>query len=124
MQVEPRLGANYLGNGLTSFRVWAPNAQKVELRLQLQPEAPQKLLIERSPEGNGYFYSVLDGVFPGARYAFKLDQAKERPDPASRYQADGVHGPSEVIDQSFPWKDSTWKGHALEKYVIYELHVG
>ena len=49
---------------------------------------------------------------------------REFPDPVSRYQPEGVHGPSEVVDSAFPWTDRQWFGLPIEKYVIYELHVG
>ena len=74
--------------------------------------------------GCGYFQAVVDGVSAGALYRYRLDGKKERPDPASRYQPQGVHGPSQIVDSRFDWKDSEWRGIPLEKYVFYELHVG
>jgi maltooligosyltrehalose trehalohydrolase len=72
----------------------------------------------------GYFAAELAGVEPGSLYFFRLDRHKERPDPASRGQPQGVHGPSQVIDPQFPWSDVDWAGLPLKDYVIYELHVG
>ena len=61
----------------------------------------------------------------GTRYQYRLDGERYRPDPASRYQPEGVHGPSVVVDPSdFPWTDQAFRGHALADLVLYELHVG
>jgi len=72
----------------------------------------------------GYFAAVLEGVEPGSRYFFRLNGHQDRPDPASRFQPQGVHGPSEVVDPHFPWSDDSWAGLPLRDYVIYELHAG
>ncbi|MFN4259620.1 MAG: malto-oligosyltrehalose trehalohydrolase [Gemmataceae bacterium] len=114
------LGAIYLGNHRTSFRVWAPKVQQVEVRLI----APRVRLEPLTATANGYFEGIIDDVPPGSRYFFRLDGGKERPDPASRYQPEGVHGPSEVFDPRFDWHDDAWFGLSLPDYVIYELHVG
>ena len=74
--------------------------------------------------GCGYFHAVAEGISAGALYRYRLDGEKERPDPASRYQPQGVHGPSQIVDSRFNWSDSEWRGIPLEKYVLYELHVG
>ena len=74
--------------------------------------------------GGGYFHAVVEDVSAGAFYQYRLDDQKERPDPASRYQPQGVHGPSQIVDGQFDWNDSEWRGLPLEKYVFYELHVG
>jgi maltooligosyltrehalose trehalohydrolase len=73
----------------------------------------------------GYHRVSVDNVSAGSRYLFRLDSTLERADPASRFQPEGVHGPSQVVDlQSFSWTDAAWKGFALEDSVFYELHVG
>jgi maltooligosyltrehalose trehalohydrolase len=120
MRNEITLGAIYLGGGRCEFRVWAPHARKVEVHL-VSPEeriAPLEIL-ER-----GYHGGEVKEVHPGALYLYRLDGEKERPDPASRYQPQGVHRASQVVDPAFPWTDSRWFGLPLEDYVIYELHVG
>src|SRR5208283_1818802 len=61
---------------------------------------------------------------PGTRYFYRLDGNKERPDPASKFQPEGVHGPSQVIDPHFVWEGPHWSGIPLSHYVLYELHVG
>ena len=77
------------------------------------------------PSEHGYFDVTVSGTEPGARYRYVLDGQKERPDPASRFQPDGVHGPSEVIDpDAFQWSDDDWTGLPFQQLVIYELHVG
>jgi maltooligosyltrehalose trehalohydrolase len=73
---------------------------------------------------NGYFHAVAKEMSDGTLYRYRLDQEKERPDPASRLQPRDVHGPSQVISHRFSWNDSSWQGLSLEKYVLYELHVG
>jgi maltooligosyltrehalose trehalohydrolase len=74
--------------------------------------------------GDGYHQATLEDVEPGRRYLLRLDGARDRPDPASRHQPEGVHGPSEVVNASFPWTDAGWFGRPLREYVTYELHVG
>ncbi len=76
------------------------------------------------PAERGYFRAIVDDVAPGALYRFRLNGETERPDPASRYQPQGVHGPSQILDDRYDWNVSNWSGLPLEKYVIYELHVG
>lgn len=114
-------GAVYLGGGRCRFTVWAPRAQKVGVYLM----APQERKVELKPQGEGYFSHILEGVAPGSQYFYILDGDQERPDPASRYQPEGVAGPSQVVDPAaFPWTDCHWRGAAREKLVFYELHVG
>jgi maltooligosyltrehalose trehalohydrolase len=67
---------------------------------------------------------MVDGIEPGSLYMYRLDEGKERPDPASRSQPQGVHGPSEVVSPNFEWEDARWFGLALQDYTICELHVG
>jgi maltooligosyltrehalose trehalohydrolase len=115
-----RLGATLLGEGLCRFYVWAPFARHVDVRILSPRETVQPL--ER--QTRGYHEAVLRGVQAGCLYMYRLDGEKERPDPASRHQPQGVHGPSGVIDSGFPWGDDTWSGIPLKDYLIYELHVG
>lgn len=68
---------------------------------------------------------MAENVFPGTSYIYRLDDERERPDPASRFQPEGVHGPSQVVDpHEFRWDDGDWKGTPLKDYIVYELHVG
>lgn len=73
----------------------------------------------------GYWKSVVKNVFPGSLYFYRLEDKIDRPDPASRFQPDGIHGPSQIIDpNAFLWGDDDWKGIPLKNFIIYELHVG
>ncbi len=117
---DSALGAVPLGDGRCRFRVWAPWAETVHVHLL----TPQERLSLLSPEPNGYHCGVIDNVDPGALYRYRLDARLERPDPASRFQPQGVHGPSQVTDARFDWTDNSWRGPPLRRYVIYELHVG
>jgi maltooligosyltrehalose trehalohydrolase len=119
---DPRnlLGASLLADGSCRFLVWAPQAERVDLRLL---GASERLVpMERKP--SGYHETRVEALAPGALYRYRLNGDKERPDPASRFQPEGVHGPSQVLDSSFAWEDRAWFGLPLERYVIYELHVG
>jgi maltooligosyltrehalose trehalohydrolase len=73
---------------------------------------------------DGQYFQGSAPAAAGDRYWYWLDKAVRRPDPASRSQPDGVHGPSQVIDPTFAWSDSEWRGTALEECIFYELHVG
>jgi maltooligosyltrehalose trehalohydrolase len=75
------------------------------------------------PLEGGYFSAHVDKIAVATRYRYCLDGQWERPDPASRFQPEGVHGPSEVVDRNFAWTEG-WSGIPLEQYVLYELHVG
>jgi len=116
---EP-LGARLLRENACGFLVWAPRVSRVEICIT----EPRDRRIPMQAVGCGYFHAVVEGVAPGALYQYRLGHEKERPDPASRYQPRGVHGPSQVADDRFSWNDSRWRGLALERYVLYELHVG
>jgi maltooligosyltrehalose trehalohydrolase len=113
------LGAAWRSNGQCSFLVWAPRAERVELNLE--GAAPLRFRLER--RDHGYHYGEAPAV-PGDLYTLTLDGGPPRPDPASRFQPQGVHGPSAVVDSHFPWSDGAWKGLPLDRYVFYELHVG
>jgi maltooligosyltrehalose trehalohydrolase len=117
---NPRLGATHEGENRCHFCVWAPFARQVEVRI-LAPEE-QTVLLTR--EECGYHQRLVDNVSVGSLYLYRLDGLKERPDPASRYQPRGVHGPSQVIDPCFPWDDDHWSGLRLQDYLFYELHAG
>jgi maltooligosyltrehalose trehalohydrolase len=117
---QERLGATYLGDGRTRFVVWAPAAEQVEVLL-LSPEARPHPM-ERGERG--YFRAVLEDVEPGASYLYRLDGERDRPDPASRFQPQDVHGPSQVVSGEFAWGDECWFGIPLDRYILYELHVG
>jgi len=72
----------------------------------------------------GYFHGVIEAVEPGTLYFYLIDNHRSHPDPASRFQPQGVHGPSQVVGSRFPWEDGSWTGLRLRDYVIYEIHTG
>jgi maltooligosyltrehalose trehalohydrolase len=119
-RVYGRLGAELLDGNKCNFLVWAPRASSVEISLS----EPRDRKVSMQPAERGYFRATVDDVAPGALYRFRLNGEAERPDPASRYQPQGVHGPSQIVDDRYEWNVSNWRGLPLEKYVIYELHVG
>jgi maltooligosyltrehalose trehalohydrolase len=92
--------------------------------VELHLTAPEDRVVAMRPTGMGYFETTVDGVRPGTRYLYRLDGGDERPDPASRSQPTTVHEPSEVIDPSHPWADEHWYGLPLDRYIVYEMHVG
>jgi malto-oligosyltrehalose trehalohydrolase len=102
------------------FRLWAPRASSVFL----QVKEPLAQLIPMEHEPGGWFSTSTSVAGPGARYCYLVD-GQAFPDPASRYQPEGVHGPSEVVDpRAYEWGDSGWRGRRWEEIVIYELHLG
>lgn len=120
MDKDKTLGAAYLGNDRCRFTVWAPFTDMVEVRVV----SPRESIVELVRDEKGYHQAVIDEVKPGTLYLYRLDGEKERPDPASRFQPQGVHGPSLVVNPDFSWQDDDWSGLPLRDYVIYELHVG
>src|SRR5687768_16287053 len=110
-------GAAVVADGVR-FSVWAPNATRVEV--QIAGGETHRL----ASSGGGVFEATIGGAPAGADYRYVLDGAAV-PDPVSRYQPAGVHGPSRVVDPSrYQWKDAGWRGLAMADAVIYELHVG
>ena len=116
------IGAEYLGDGRTHVRVWAPRVDRAAIVLQ---NGPSTALEPEDGNGAGYFSGEVAAA-PGDLYRVKLaDDERLYPDPASRFQPDGPHGPSEVIDPaSFGWTDASWQGVSLSGQIIYELHLG
>src|SRR5437588_930899 len=118
------LGAT-LNGATTNFRVWAPSAQRVEVSL-IRGDASRGELVpmQRPLNGDGIFEVMLPAC-AGDRYFYLVDGQQPVPDPVSRFLPEGVHGPSEIIDPAdFCWTDNRWRGLPLERYCIYELHVG
>ena len=110
--------------GVAHARLWAPKRQRVGCVL-FQGSNAAKDQIELEPEGGGYFSGILPGAAPGTRYKMTLDGAGAFPDPASRFQPEGPHGPSQIIDaRSYRWRANEWKGVSLAGQVLYELHIG
>lgn len=115
-------GAEIAGADGVHFHVWAPGRNRVQLVLESGAGSPAE--IELTP-AQGYFSGFAAHAAAGTRYRYRLDGNGLFPDPASRFQPDGPHGSSEVIDpSSFAWSDTKWKGISLAGQVIYEIHVG
>ncbi|HEX7153037.1 MAG TPA: malto-oligosyltrehalose trehalohydrolase [Thermoanaerobaculia bacterium] len=114
------LGARLINGKRCQFRVWAPNADLIELHIV----APHERRVPMTKTSDGYHEALVDDCAEGTRYLYALPNGSERPDPASRLQPEGVHGPSEVVSLEFEWTDEHWKGLPLEQWVVYELHVG
>jgi maltooligosyltrehalose trehalohydrolase len=116
------LGARMIGSDKTSFKVWAPYAPKLSVKI-FSRKTTQIITLKK--ERNGYFSGTAENVCNGDRYYYKFGDGRELPDPVSRFQPEGVHGPSQIIDPlTFLWKDKNWKGVPLKDLIIYELHVG
>ncbi|MGD8875115.1 MAG: malto-oligosyltrehalose trehalohydrolase, partial [Gammaproteobacteria bacterium] len=126
-------GAELLADGRTRFQLWAPSASRVDLCLRQpaaagssvtdEPAALTELPME--PAADGCFSLTTARAGAGDRYQYRIDGGMLVPDPASRFQPEDVHGPSEVIDPgAWNWRDGDWRGRPWEEAVIYELHVG
>jgi maltooligosyltrehalose trehalohydrolase len=114
------VGAEVLPAGGAHFRVWAPRRRRVEVLLEGE-HSPLVL----TAEDNGYFAGTSPAAHAGTLYRFRLDNEGPYPDPASRFQPQGPHGPSQVIDPlAFSWTDQGWRGVGREGQVIYEMHIG
>jgi maltooligosyltrehalose trehalohydrolase len=117
----PPLGATPLPGQGWRFVVWAPAAK--EMSVHIVGDSDRVVPMQKSD--SGYFETTIKKLQPDARYFYRFEDGREFPDPASRFQPEGVHGPSQVIDlNDFQWTDSSWRGLELDRSVIYELHVG
>ncbi len=111
-------GATYLGNNRARFRLWAPGQQNVDIDLN------GNALLPMTARQDGWFEAEIDCA-PGDSYLYKLGSGETVPDPASRRQADDVHGPSVIVDPAaFAWRQIGWCGRPWHETVLYELHVG
>lgn len=113
------IGAELLPEGGAHFRVWAPGRRSVAVVLEDGGEH------RLSSEPGGYFSGRIAGAGAGTLYRYRLDDDGPWPDPASRFQPDGPHGPSMVVDpHRFAWSDGAWRGASLRGQIIYEMHIG
>ncbi len=112
-------GAEVREDGSVRFRLWAPKAKKVKLI------AGQHDLLPMDRSEDGWHELITNRARAGSRYQYRIDDEINVPDPASRFQPEDVHAPSEVIDPArFEWNDEGWSGRPWEEAVLYELHVG
>lgn len=115
------IGAYYSGNKRCEFVVWAPYCRKLELKMIL----PDERIVPLQRDKLGYWRTSIDNLTDDVLYFYRIDGELERPDPASHFQPEGVHGPSRVIDHSrFEWEDEGWNAFPLSEMIIYELHAG
>ena len=120
------IGAEPMPGGGVHFRVWAPGSNRVavELAAEAHFRREQIELVDLEPEEQGYFSGFLPEAKPGNLYKFRLPTGSF-PDPASRFQPDGPHGPSQIITpEGFNWTDHQWPGVARTGQVLYEMHLG
>ena len=113
------IGAELISDSSVDFRVWAPRAQTVAVEIV---SAGEPTVFALQAEGNGYFSGPARAA-AGDRYRLRTDRGSF-PDPASRFQPDGPHGPSQIVSSGFSWTDAAWRGRPKEELVIYELHLG
>src|SRR5579862_4977014 len=106
-----QLGANPQASGAWDFLVWAPRREKVSLHLI----GASDRLISMTADRCGYHHVTEKNVQPHSRYLYRFGESREYPDPASRFQPDGVHLPSQIVDlTAFRWSDSEWTPPSLE----------
>ena len=127
MPRQLRFGAQPLANNQTEFRVWASKARNLRVEIVVRDGKTES--VRRSVPlirgGENIFGGIVDECPPGTLYRYQINKQPGRPDPYSRFQPFGVHGPSQIIDaHQFPWTDQDWLGIKKQDLVIYELHVG
>ncbi len=116
---EMPFGAECCQDGTVRFRLWAPNAASVAVRLY---ESEREFCMCKLQDG---WFELMTEARAGTQYQFNIDNQHAVPDPASRFQALSVHGASGVIDPlAYEWRDSEWNGRPWKEAVIYELHLG
>lgn len=119
--MEKFVGAKYQKENRTCyFSVWAPGAEKVSVEVQ----DPVKLSVPLQPDDWGFWEAEVRDLPVGTLYKYSIDGKDPLPDPASRFQPDGPHGPSAVVAADYAWATPDWKGIPKEKLIIYELHTG
>ena len=114
---NPEFGAVRVGDGV-QFRVWASAARRLTLFVR-HGDVVQRWQPARVGDGIWDLFLPAAKVLPGSRYAYAIGDRDPLPDPASRFQPDGVHGWSEVIDPTFAWTDGSWRGIDEHRLVVY-----
>src|SRR5215472_11934784 len=120
------IGAELIDPSQVHFRVWAPKAQNLDLVLEDSlTKSAKRILQPLNPEKDGYF-SGIASTRAGAFYRFRINgDTNLYPDPASRFQPDGPHGSSCIVDPTkFRWSDEEWPGLKIKGQIIYEMHIG
>ncbi len=118
------IGAEVIGKDETHFRVWAPKAREIDVVLE-DGAGSEPVVYPLISETDGYFSGAVN-VGAGGRYRFRVNGGKNfYPDPASRFQPEGPHRPSCIVDpRQFRWADTNWPGVRLKGQIIYEMHIG
>lgn len=117
-------GTTFADDGGVEFRLWAPVARRVALRL-LETRGGEARTIAMNPGEDGWYTIRAGRARPGTLYHFVIDGDLAVCDPASRFQPQDVHGPSEIVDPAaFDWRDADWLGRPWHETVLYEIHVG
>ena len=118
------MGGNLTADG-AAFRVWAPNARAVEVVIEAGDTGGESRTFPLTAGSDGVHAGMVPGLRAGDCYRYRLDGGGPFPDPYSRFQPDGPHGPSMLVDPAaFTWTDAAWPGLTRDGLVIYELHVG
>jgi maltooligosyltrehalose trehalohydrolase len=118
---ELRYGARVLSQGGVEFRVWAPRLRSLSVVILQSPP----IVLPMLPEAGDEFAVVAPEIGAGIDYALLTESGRQLPDPVSRWQPAGVHGPSRIVDPAtFSWSDQHWQGVPLTETIIYELHTG
>lgn len=118
-QWEMTLGANSKKDKVT-FKVWAPQCSTIEVVIE-----PSNDLIPLERKEGGYFIGEASHLKPETLYWYKIDGSHKFPDPCSRFQPQGPHGPSMIVNPNqYQWHDQQWKGCELKGQIIYEMHIG
>ena len=120
------IGAELIGANETHFRVWAPKATHVDVVIEESAVKNTHRTFHPLQREDGGYFSGLTEARAGDCYRFRVDNAEHfHPDPASRFQPDGPHGSSRIVDPTtFRWSDAEWPGKQLKGQIIYEMHVG
>ena len=114
------IGVNFDSNGIAEVLVWSPEAKSIDIKI-----ADSGTIISLASEAYGFWRTKTEEIKAGSLYKFRINGDKDYPDPASLYQPEGVHGPSQAVNlKQFPRVDNDWNNIDLDKYIIYELHVG
>jgi len=114
------LGATLTEDGQCTFNVWAPTCNSVSVVVNTPTASARPMQKDKM----GYWNTTLDNITAGTQYWYKLNNDILRADPASRWQPEGVHGPSAIVSRDFNWTDNDWSGPGLQNMIIYELHTG
>lgn len=116
-----KIGAHLIDSKRYEFVVWAPFLKRVELKIV----SPREKTIPMAKDARGYWRTILANIPSDTKYFYRIGDERDKPDPASQFQPEGVHGPSQIVDhESFQWEDADWNGIVLPNMVMYEFHIG